>query len=164
MTDMTTQVTEIGACPSSDDRLVLFGLLLETNARLQRQLSAALETATGLPLPWFDVLLRVQRAETGFLTMSALADQTVYSTGGTTRLIDRMVAKGLVERSHCPSDRRSIHVSITPLGKDALDGALTAHIEHVETFFASKLTPGERDELSATLRKLNGGPPACSGS
>jgi DNA-binding MarR family transcriptional regulator len=160
---MTVQEAEAGACPTSDDRLVLFGLLLETNARLQRQLSAALEGATGLPLPWFDVLLRVQRAQDGFLTMSVLADQTVYSTGGTTRLIDRMVEKGLVERTHCPSDRRSIHVSITPAGKAALDEALVAHIDHIETFFASKLTTGERDQLRATLRKLNGGLPACTG-
>src|SRR5271170_2930556 len=156
-----TSVTTSTACPSSDQRVVLFGLLLETNARLERQLGAALEASIGLPLPWFEVLLRVERAEVGYLSMSALAEQTVYSSGGTTRLVDRIVAQGLIERSSCPNDRRSVHVRMTPEGERVLAEALVVHAEHLEQFMTSKLTAEERDGLEAALRKLNGGPPAC---
>jgi len=152
------------SCPSADERVVLFGLLLETNARLERQLGAALEDAIGLPLAWFEVLLRLHRSEKGFLSMSSLAAQTVYSSGGTTRLIDRIEAQGLVERGACPSDRRGVHVRLTELGADTLSKALEVHVAHLDEFVTSKLTDAERQALESALRKLNGGPPACAGS
>jgi DNA-binding MarR family transcriptional regulator len=150
-------------CPSTDERVVLFGLLLETNARLERQLGAALEDAIGLPLPWFEVLLRIHRSDGGYLSMSALASQTVYSSGGTTRLIDRIEAQSLVERGTCPSDRRAVHVRLTELGHATLTRAIAVHVEHLDEFVTSKLTDAEREGLEAALRKLNGGPPTCSG-
>jgi DNA-binding MarR family transcriptional regulator len=150
------------ACPSNDRRVALFGLLLETNARLERQLGAALEAAMGLPLAWFEVLLRVDRSEGGFLSMSELASQTVYSSGGTTRLVDRIEAQGLVERGQCPSDRRGVNVRLTEAGRRTLSQALDVHAGHLDTYVTSKLTPGERDALESALHKLNGGPPACA--
>jgi DNA-binding MarR family transcriptional regulator len=158
----TTNV--VAACPSADGRLVLFGLLLETNARLERQLGAALEDSIGLPLPWFEVLLRVKRADGGYLSMSSLAAQTVYSSGGTTRLIDRIEAQGLVERAACPSDRRSVHVRLTASGEETLAKAIEVHVEHLDEFVHSKLSAAEQEGLESALRKLNGGPPACAGA
>jgi len=159
------QTPDLGsACPSTDGRVVLFGLLLETNARLERQLGASLEDATGLPLAWFEVLLRIHRSDGGFLSMTSLATQTVYSSGGTTRLIDRIEAQGLVSRVACPSDRRGVHVRLTELGEQTLTRALAAHVEHLDEFVTSKLTDAERDGLETALRKLNGGPPACAGA
>lgn len=159
------RATELqGICPSSDDRVLLFGLLLETNARLERQLGAALEEAIGLPLAWFEVLLRVHRAEGGYLSMSSLAAQTVYSSGGTTRLIDRIEAQGLVERHGCPNDRRSVHVRLTELGSETLTRAIEVHVVHLDEFVTSKLSSEEREGLETALRKLNGGPPACAGA
>jgi len=40
---------------------VLFGLLLETNARLSRSLGVELEAACDLPLAWFEVLLQLRK-------------------------------------------------------------------------------------------------------
>ena len=151
---------EVG-CPTNDPRVALFGLLLETNARLERQLGLALEHAVALPLAWFEVLLRVGRATDGFLSMSALAEGTVYSSGGTTRLVDRIEAKGLVERFACPSDRRSVHVRLTDEGRRTLATALEAHARHLDTFVTSKLDDVERAALESALRKLNGGPAQC---
>ena len=52
--------------------------------------------------------------------MSRLSNDIALTTGGVTRLVDRMVEAGLVERQACPSDRRSIHVILTPEGRDVL--------------------------------------------
>src|SRR5208283_2244233 len=112
------------ACPSGDEKVRLFGLLVETNARLSRSLGAELESACGLPLAWFAVLLQLRQAPEGRLKMTQIADAIVHSTGGTTRLVDRLEESGLVERRACPSDRRAIHVEITPAGNERLDHAL----------------------------------------
>jgi len=100
------------ACPSGDERVVLFGLLLETNARLSRSLGVELEAACDLPLAWFEVLLQLRKVPEGRLKMNQIADAIVHSSGGTTRLIDRIEEAGYVTREHCPSDRRAIYVAI----------------------------------------------------
>jgi DNA-binding MarR family transcriptional regulator len=149
---MTMQST---ACPSGDDRVILFGLLLETNARLSRSLGLELEASCNLPLAWFEVLLQLRRSPDGRLKMTQVADAIVHSTGGTTRLIDRLEGAGLVQRQLCPSDRRAIHVAITEVGNRKLDEALNVHLDYLQDNLASRLSDEERITLTELLTKLN---------
>jgi DNA-binding MarR family transcriptional regulator len=143
------------ACPSGDEKVQLFGLLLETNARLARSLGLELESTCDLPLAWFDVLLQLRKSPDGRLKMNQIADAIVHSTGGTTRLIDRLEVAGLVERQNCPSDRRAIHVAITDVGNEKLDAALHVHLGYLEENLATRLTKVERETLADLLMKLN---------
>jgi DNA-binding MarR family transcriptional regulator len=149
---MTMQST---ACPSGDDRVILFGRLLETNARLSRSLGLELEASCNLPLAWFEVLLQLRRSPDGRLKMTQVADAIVHSTGGTTRLIDRLEGAGLVQRQLCPSDRRAIHVAITEVGNRKLDEALNVHLDYLQDNLASRLSDEERITLTELLTKLN---------
>ena len=148
--------TVSNVCPSGDERVLLFGLLYETNARLSRTLGTRLEDSCGLPLPWFDVLLQLRRSPEGRLKMSQIANATVHSTGGTTRLIDRIEAAGFVQRAHCHNDRRAVHVAITVIGNEKLDEALGAHLTHLEFHLADRLNAQERQTLTTLLTKMNG--------
>lgn len=141
-------------CTSGDERVRLFGQLLETQARLSRDLGRELEDSCDLPLAWFEVLLRLRRSPEGRLTMTQIAEATVHSTGGTTRLVDRIEVAGYIARQNCPTDRRAIHVAITPLGEVKLNRALTAHVEHLERHIGQRLTMTERQQLSELLEKL----------
>lgn len=143
------------ACPSGDEKVQLFGLLLETNARLSRSLGLELEAQCELPLAWFDVLLQLRRSPAGRLKMNEIAEAIVHSSGGTTRLVDRVEQAGLVERQSCPSDRRAIHVAITDAGNAKLDEALNVHLEYLDESLAKQLTEGERSTLASLLTKLN---------
>jgi DNA-binding MarR family transcriptional regulator len=143
------------ACPSGDEKVQLFGLLLETNARLARSLSLELETECALPLAWFDVLLQLHKSPDGRLKMNQIADAIVHSTGGTTRLIDRLEEAGFVERQNCPSDRRAIHVAITASGEQKLTEALAVHLEYLDEALAKRLSDAERGTLASLLTKLN---------
>jgi DNA-binding MarR family transcriptional regulator len=142
-------------CPSSDERVRLFGLLYETNARLARQLGDALEESCALPLAWFDVLLQLHRAQDRRLRMSDLASATVHTSGGTTRLVDRISEMGFVQRAHCPKDRRAIYVEITPEGEAKLIEALGTHVEQVGRRVTDRLSANEQAELSRLLSKLD---------
>ena len=148
--------TEIRTCPSGDEKVVLVGLLLETNARLVRRLSSELESECAIALPWFEVLLQLRKSPDGRLKMSQIADAIVHSTGGTTRLIDRLEEAGHVQRQLCPNDRRAVHVAITALGNSKLDEALAVHLTFLNTHVAGRLSEGERRQLSSLLHKLNG--------
>jgi DNA-binding MarR family transcriptional regulator len=143
------------ACPSGDERVVLFGLLLETNARLSRSLGVELEAACDLPLAWFEVLLQLRKVPEGRLKMTQIADAIVHSSGGTTRLIDRIEEAGYVTREHCPSDRRAIYVAISANGNQKLDEALNVHLDYLEDNLAKRLDDQERRTLTTLLKKLN---------
>ena len=155
MVDSSVVTTQTSACPSGDEKVVLFGLLLETNARLSRRLGLALEAECDLPLAWFEVLVQLRRAEEGHLKMNEVADAIVHSSGGTTRLIDRLEEAGLVERRLCPTDRRAIHVAITDAGNVKLDEAFAVHLRYLDQYLGARLDPSERATLSSLLTKLN---------
>ena len=148
-------VISSSTCPSGDERVALFGLLLETNARLSRDLASTLERSCQLPLAWFEVLLQLHHSADGRLTMSQMADAVFHSTGGTTRLVDRLEEAGFVERAHCSNDRRTVWVAITNAGRAKLDEALGVHLGYLDELFGSRLAPDERAELSSLLTKLN---------
>lgn len=108
-----------------------------------------------MSLAWFEVLLQLRREPGGRLKMNQVADAIVHSTGGTTRLIDRLEESGLVERQSCPSDRRAIHVAITPEGNRRLDEALAVHVDYLDEFMSRRLSCDERSQLTILLSKLN---------
>lgn len=113
-----------------------FGRLLEAHAHLTRHLGRALEQDADLPHTWLEVLLRISRAEDGQVTMSSLAQQVALTGGGVTKMIDRMINAGLVERVPCPTDRRVAYATLTQQGQDKLDQALPGHAQQLRHAFA----------------------------
>lgn len=128
-----------------------YGLFLEAFTRVHRRMIQTVERAAGLDGPELEVLLRVSRSPDQHLTMSALADQILLSSGGVTRLIDRMVQAGLVVRANCPDDRRVQWVTLTGLGQERLSLAIEAHTADLEEHFAGPFSP---DEYAAFLSAL----------
>jgi DNA-binding MarR family transcriptional regulator len=122
---------------AEDDALITtFGRLVEVEGRLERRLGADLEAQCGLPHAWFEVLVRLARSEDGQLTMGALAEQVTLTTGGVTRLVDRMDAAGYVERLPCPTDRRVAFAAITKAGRKKLTEASAVHAANLREVFA----------------------------
>jgi DNA-binding MarR family transcriptional regulator len=144
-----------------DERLYLMGLLVRSHRRLADLLGRELEQSVGIPLVWFDVLIHIAGAEEGRLTMSKLSSEVSLTTGGVTRLVDRMVEAGLVARQNCPSDRRSVHVVLTPAGHAILDRAIGAHIEGIDRHLIAPLNAADRAALGAALSKLVPPGPGC---
>ena len=120
-----------------DDPLVTtFGRLLEATHHLEDLLGRDLAASSDLPLTWFEVLLRLSRNDGGELTMGELSEQLALTTGGVTRLIDRMSAAGYVERRPCETDRRVQFTAITPAGRAVLAPALRGHVAALRELFA----------------------------
>jgi DNA-binding MarR family transcriptional regulator len=140
-----------------DERLHLMGLVVRTHRLLSDRLGRELEQDVGIPLVFFDVLINVGAAPDGRVTMSRLSNDIALTTGGVTRLVDRMVVAGLVERSACPSDRRSIHVVLTPEGRNVLDRAVAAHIEGIDRHLMAHLDDKDRANLATALTKVLAG-------
>ena len=57
------------------------------------------------------------------------------TTGGITRLVDRMIAAGLIERVPCPTDRRVYFAALTAAGQAKLSEAATVHAANLRQAF-----------------------------
>lgn len=126
----------MGTVGAADDALITtFGRLVEVNSALGSQLGRALEQRCGISHSVFEVLLRISRAEGGQVSMGSLAQQVALTTGGITRLVDRMIAGGLVERVPCPSDRRVSFAALTSAGEAKLAEAAAVHAANLRTAF-----------------------------
>lgn len=141
----------------NDERLQLMGLLVRSHRRLTDLLGAELERTIGIPLVWFDVLIHVGGAPEARMTMSKLSSSVALTTGGITRLIDRMSDAGLVARSNCPNDRRSVHVVLTPAGQDTLHRAIAEHIAGIDRHLFTPMTESDRSSLATILTKVADG-------
>lgn len=99
-----------------------------------------------------DALLHLSAAGDQCLRMAALARAVSRSPSALTRLVDRLEERSLVERTrHSSTD---VSVAVTPEGLDLLADAAPRILERVEQRFWSRLTPDERDTLSAICEKL----------
>ena len=137
-----------------DERLQLMGLFMRSHRRVTEQLGQELEQAVGIPLVWFDVLIHVGGSPEGRMTMSRLSANVALTTGGITRLVDRMTEAGLVARENCPSDRRSVHVVLTPAGHETLGRAIAEHIKGIDRHLIEPLSESDRSLLTVVLTKL----------
>ncbi|MPZ86553.1 MAG: MarR family transcriptional regulator [Nitriliruptorales bacterium] len=144
-----------------DARLAAWRNLLESHAFLTRALAADLERETGLPLNWYDVLLQLDEADGHRLRMQELADRVLLSQSGLSRLVDRMVRAGLVQRAHCPSDRRGTFAALTPEGKDELRRAAPVHLRGIQKHFGRHLADADVRALCAALSRVLVPPPAA---
>lgn len=138
----------------SDPRITTYGLLHEAHRRLARTFERSVTNRTGLPAGAFEVLLRVGRSPGGRLSMSELACQLGLTSGGATRLVDRVVDAGLVERVACPSDRRVQWVVLTDEGARKLDEGLAVHLVDLQRELVDRLEPDELAVLERALGKL----------
>ena len=126
---------------------------MEAQSRLERRLGADLEARCDLPHAWFEVLVRLGRSEASRLTMGSLAEEVSLTTGGVTRLVDRMEAAGFVERVPCPTDRRVSYASLTDSGRAKLDEAAQVHAGNLRVVFAD-FDDEDRSTLDALLDRL----------
>lgn len=105
--------------------------------------------------PWeFDVLAALRRAGAPYqLSPGALLRQTMVTSGTMTNRVDRLVGRGLVERSPDPRDRRGILVRLTDAGRTRVDAAFDSLVDQ-ERALLGGLPETDQERLATLLREL----------
>ncbi len=128
--------------------------------RYVREATAALDnelvSERDLSLEEYDVLVQLQEAG-GALRMTDLSHAVLITKSSCTRLVDRLVTRGLVERNVSEGDRRSIHVQTTKRGRAVLQRAALTHLRGIDVVFASRLKDRDLSDLRRILDHLSGG-------
>ena len=134
-----------------DARLGAWRAFLRAHARVIRQLERELANEHDLALTDYDVLVQLSAAPDRQLRMSEMADGLLLSRSGVTRLVDRLVAEGLVQRVSCETDRRGQWAQLTDAGYERLRRASPTHLRGISEHFVDRLAP---DDLAALERML----------
>ena len=142
------------AVAPTDPRLDAWRGFVHAHARLTRRLDEDLQAAHRLSLAEYDALLQLANAPGRRLRMSALADRVLLSRSGITRLVDRLVAAGMVERSTCSTDARGAEAALTAQGLDRLRAASVTHLDGVGRLFLDVVAADEREVLTRVFGRV----------
>ncbi len=118
--------------------------------RLMRVLGRKLLPHAIAPGEW---LVLCELVDAGRMMPSTLAERLNMSRGGVSRLVDRMVERGLIDRTADTNDRRAHWLSVSPKGLDSMPGIEVAVAEGEEQFFG-RLSQTERRNLHTILSRL----------
>src|SRR5207244_11552123 len=106
----------------------------------------ALEAAlaeTGVSNSEYDVLVNLASAPRDGLRPTDLAERVLITKSGLTRLLDRLVERGYIDRRPCPSDRRGQLIVLTQDGRRAFRRAAPNVVRAIGTLLGDGFT--ERD-------------------
>ena len=105
--------------------------------------------------PWeFDVLAALRRAGAPYeLSPGRLLKETLVTSGTMTNRVDRLAARGLVQRTPDPHDRRGVLVGLTVAGRVTVDGALEGLLAREQTLLAG-LDAAQQSTLARLLHTL----------
>ncbi len=104
-----------------------------------------------LSIPQFNIL-RILRGDRGMISVNTVKERMIEKSPNTTRLMDKLVDKNLINRVRCKTDRRIVYVEITEKGLKLL-----LEIDDVfddSQFITNCLSDDEAESLSRLLDKI----------
>jgi len=107
----------------------------------------------GVSIQQFNVL-RILRGQKGVAAnLSTVQNLMVDKMSNTTRLVDKLIEKSLVERIICKENRRKIELFITEKGLSFLD-QIDPVIDQAEDKMVGHLKKSEKEKIISLLNQL----------
>ncbi|MET9887034.1 MarR family transcriptional regulator [Streptomyces sp. NPDC006430] len=131
----------------------IVGRLQRASRLLERSISDCF-AEHDLQLWEFDIIATLLRSGPPYrLTVGALGETAMVTSGAITNRLDRLATRGLIDRQTDPSNRRSVLITLTDTGRALVRPALLDHLQN-EARLLSSLDTAEQDQLGHLLRKL----------
>lgn len=121
---------------------------------LRRVLDERLASEAGCSLLEHDLLAWLTAASQRRLQMLELADRLGVTRGGLTRIVDRLVERGWIERDRPASNRREVYAVLTSDGHHAVEHARAIYVSALQQTLGAHLGKGELGELARITNKL----------
>jgi len=109
--------------------------------------------AFGISIQQFNVLRILQGRNGKVANLESITSDMIHRMSNTSRLVNRLVEKGLCKRVICQQNRRKVDISITDAGLD-LRRQIDPVVEQKEAELTQKLTKKEMSQLVSLLTKM----------
>jgi DNA-binding MarR family transcriptional regulator len=145
--------------PWLDDRQQrLWRAWVALSSQLPAALHRQLQADSGLSLQDFEVLVHLTDAADGRVRVSDLARCAGWERSRLSHHVKRMEGRGLVQRQDCCDDGRGAFVTLTPVGREAIERAAPGHARAVRALVFASVTDDEVDAVTRfaerALRRL----------
>lgn len=128
--------------------------LLRSEQAVLAAVEGDLKAAGFPPLSWYDVLLELSRESDGTMRPQDLEPRLLLRQYAVSRILDRLVKAGYVERKTLSEDRRGRAVTITNDGRRLLKDMWPSYAAAIEQHVGERLSSSEAAELARLLAKL----------
>lgn len=105
----------------------------------------------------YDVLFNLSRCPTGWTRLNELNNHLLISQPSLSRMVERLEAKGLIQRRQAPEDQRGVLLALTDAGRELQREIGAAHVRLIHTLLGPVLDEGEMQQLLALTSKIRNG-------
>ena len=130
--------------------------LMRTSRAVEESWLQYLKRTEGLSLSQYNILRILRGARPKAVRISEIADRMITRDPDVTRLVDRLIKQGLVQRERCTDDRRVVLVEITGAGLALLARLDEPVLEYVASAMAG-LKPQQLRTLDTLLNEVRAG-------
>lgn len=131
-----------------------WGGMLRVHAQIFQEIEVVLKRDFNLSHPEFEALLRLSWEPEG-LGIQELANRSILSTSGLSRVADRLAAQGWIVRTPDRQDRRSARVTLTEEGSAHFQRALADHVALVREKFLHHFTESELQTMGNLWQRID---------
>jgi len=102
----------------------------------------------------FNILRNLETSRSRVLSINEIKSGILFSKSDVSRIIDRLVRKGLITRDLCKENRRKMDIQINKAGLDLLKIIKPEIKRELDNFYANKITDKEAKVASKVLEKI----------
>ena len=128
--------------------------LFEAHNLIMQRIDADLEAAGVGSLMDYDVLYCLYESPERRVRLAELADTVLISRSGLTRLVDRLEARGLLQRASCVRDRRGAYAVLTDEGVEELRRIWAVYGKGLADYFAPHASPEELATVQTVFKRI----------
>jgi MarR family transcriptional regulator, organic hydroperoxide resistance regulator len=128
--------------------------LIRLEIALWDRIDARLRAEHDLPLSFFESLFFIGHSRDGSLQVGELARALRITVGGTSKVVDRIEAAGLIRREAAADDRRACNLLLTRAGKRALASASETYEAEMATVLDATLSRDQQHRLHNLVTRL----------
>jgi DNA-binding MarR family transcriptional regulator len=140
---------------ASEPELAAWRAFLRAGSAAELAMEQALET-TGVSHSEYDVLVNVAGGPRDGVRPTDLAERVLLTKSGLTRLLDRLVDRGFIERRACPTDRRGQLIVLTVDGRHAFRRATPNVVRAIGTLLGEGSGTLDIESLRVTCERIAG--------
>jgi DNA-binding MarR family transcriptional regulator len=138
---------------ATDPELGAWRAFLRASSASLLAMDAAL-APTGVTHSEYDVLVNVAGGPKEGVRPTDLALRVLLTKSGLTRLLDRLVERGFIQRHACPTDRRGQLIVLTAEGRHAFRRATPNIVRSIAAMLGDGFTEGEIEALRVSCERI----------
>ncbi|MDX6019260.1 MarR family transcriptional regulator [Scandinavium sp. V105_16] len=127
------------------------GLLFHLTNQFKDQLIGHYFSGAGITAPQFKVLINIYKGNT---SPAEICKSLLMDTGAMSRMVERMVKSGLIERHRNAQDKRQVILALTEKGQSLCNTFQNEALNTILAELTARLTAEESQQLQALIIKM----------